>query len=90
MPTLDGLQLSIDVSRYFRLPSDVRVRFDAWLRAENLIDKKVVRLTLGEGKITVERWRDEDGRLVDIIEEIPASSLPPQEAFGTEGFDDPS
>ncbi len=90
MARTGDLYLSIDVDHYYRLPPDVRVRFDGWLKAETLMERHVVRLTLGEGTVTIERpalnaegqpYRGADGNIAMTVETIPVSSVPPADAF---------
>lgn len=89
MPVTPPIHVSIDLDRYWRLPRDVRLRFDGWLKAEDLIDKYLVKFSLAEGYIeaTVVQ-RDEDGQVVVVGDEIqyetrriPVRTLPPREAF---------
>lgn len=84
------LHLSIDLDRYHRLPSDIRVRFDGWMESEGLRDKHVVSLRLGEGRVIVERidfaatakaLRDGGDEVVLDTWEYPVRTLPPAEAF---------
>jgi hypothetical protein len=84
------MKFSIDVAEYYELPPGVRARFDGWLRAETLIDKKIVRLVLDEGAVHVERIAEgPDGRpYLDGDDEIAVEKAtyfvrtpPPLEAF---------
>lgn len=94
MPRTPDMRLSIDLDQYLRLgliERGLKVRFDAWLRAEQLHDKKVVHLTLGEGHVVVERYAeddkgriqcDENGEAVKVVARYPVTTPPPAEAFG--------
>lgn len=67
------------------------MRFDGWLEATGLKDRKVVELTLGEGYVTIQRiLLDDDGipvrndagdEFVLTTERVPVSTMPPREAF---------
>lgn len=93
MARIAPMHVSIDVGRYYRLGEEVRVKFDGWLEAENLIDKRVTQLTLGEGWVTIERFAtDAKGDLVidetpdgpsvrKVTERVRIGSMPPAEAF---------
>jgi len=86
MARLDGMALTIDLDHYLRLPRGVKARFDAWLDAETLIDKRIVVLTLAEGEVIVERdviveREGEPSHAVREIARYPVRSLPPREAF---------
>ena len=90
MAVCPGMNLTMDLTRYFSLPSDLRVRFDAWLRAEHLIERKVIQLTLGEGVVTIERYAvDENNKIVcggddkalRTVETIAVLTRPPEDAM---------
>lgn len=90
MATSGGMNLTMDLTRYFSLPSDVRVRFDGWLKAEHLFDRHVVQLTLGEGTVTVERYAtdgngnclcSDNNGFARVTETLAVMTLPPREAW---------
>jgi hypothetical protein len=89
--------LTLDMEGYRSLPFDVRSRFDAWLEAEGLLDKRIVELTPGEGEVRVRQIaRDAggdvivkraDGNVELVFEQATyaISTLPPLEVFAAVG-----